>query len=469
MATTLSQILTDVQDANDTIHSFAHRFEVGSLLRICRAHKVKGFPVLQIFVYLLECMFSPVSTYMSMKIGTYKEEFSKNTFYRFCNNAGINWHRFIRLLSERVIRQFIRPATSDKRIEYFVLDDTPFAKTGSKTELVAKFFNHVTMKYQYGFRILTLIWTDEYSSIPVDFCPLSSSDDNLLKCAPRKCDGRSIAGQIRKQAQMRAPDIILDMLRKAMRAGHTAKYVLFDSWFATPKGITAIKKDLSLDIIAMLKKSSKVFYEYQGEQMDIKKIYSINRKRPGKSKYLLSVQVNLIQKQKGKIIARIPTRIVYVRNKSNKKDWIALASTDMNISEEEIIRRYGARWNIEIYFKTCKQYLKMLKECNSTSFDAFTCHLAIVAVRYMILSVQQRSNTDDRTIGELFWAITAEAAKISYFHSLKLILDALIETVREFFHVSDEQMEAFTLSFFHRLPEFLQKALCPDYVVGKTA
>lgn len=141
----------------------------------------------------------------------------------------------------------------------------------------------------------------------------------------------------------------------------------------------------------------------------------------------------------------------------------------MNISEEEIIRRYGARWNIEINFKTCKQYLKMLKECSSPSFDAFTCHLAIVAVRYMILSVQQRSNTDDRTIGELFWAITAEAAEISYFHSLKLILDALIETVREFFQVSDEQMEAFTLSFFHHLPKFLQRALCPDFMEDQTA
>jgi hypothetical protein len=32
------------------------------------------------------------------------------------------------------------------------------------------------------------------------------------------------------------------MLKDAIKAGHKAKYVLFDSWFATPKGITAIKK-----------------------------------------------------------------------------------------------------------------------------------------------------------------------------------------------------------------------------------
>ena len=80
----------------------------------------------------------------------------------------------------------------------------------------------------------------------------------------------------------------------------------------------------------------------------------------------------------------------------------------------------------------------------------------------MILSIQQRSNTDDRTIGELFWIITAEVAEISYLHSLGLILKALLETVREFFRVTDEQMMEFTRSFFNRLPEHLQRALCPE-------
>lgn len=69
----------------------------------------------------------------------------------------------------------------------------------------------------------------------------------------------------------------------------------------------------------------------------------MNRKRPGRSKYLLSVEVNLIQKQNGNVVSSIPAHIIYVRNKSNRKDWISLISTDLDISEEEIIRRYGAR------------------------------------------------------------------------------------------------------------------------------
>ena len=148
-----------------------------------------------------------------------------------------------------------------------------------------------------------------------------------------------------------------------------------------------LRKATQLDVLAMLKKSSNVLYEYQGKQLDIKKIYAMNRKRPGCSKYFLSVEVNLLQKEKGQVISSIPVRIVLVRNRANRKDWIALISTDLDISEKEIIRRYGVRWNIEVYFKTCNQYLKLLKECNSTSFDALTCHLAIVCVRYMILSV----------------------------------------------------------------------------------
>ena len=459
---TISQSELLLQDATNEVGSFLRKYQVSDILKQCNGYKQKGFSVIQLFAYLVTLMFQPLSTYMSMRVGAYKEPFSKNTIRRFCNNASINWHKFLRTLSQKLVVEFMRPATSDDREEYFVIDDTPFRKSGKKTELVSKFFNHVSMNYELGYRILTLLWTDGYSNVPVDFVPLSSGNENLIVAKAKEYDGRTIAGKIRKQACMKAPELILKMLSQAVAAGHTAKYVLFDSWFATPKGIMDIKNRLGMDVIAMVKKSGKVYYEYDGVQHDVKEIFSHCKKRRGRSKYLLSVEVNLLQKKNGKILERMPAKLVYVRNKANKKDWIAIICTDTTLSEEETIKRYGYRWNIEVYFKTCKQQLKLLKECGSPSFDAFTCHLTIVAVRYMILSIQQRSNTDDRTIGELFWIITAEVAEISYNHSLRLILDALLDTVREFFQVSDEQMTAFTLSFFNRLPEHLQRALCHD-------
>ena len=41
----------------------------------------------------------------------------------------------------------------------------------------------------------------------------------------------------------------------------------------------------------MIKKSSRIKYSYCGEQLNIKEIYCRNKKRRGRSKYLLSVDV----------------------------------------------------------------------------------------------------------------------------------------------------------------------------------
>ncbi|MCC8103668.1 MAG: transposase [Clostridiales bacterium] len=342
---TISQSEILLQDANNEVGNFLRKFQVADILKQCNGYKQKGFSVIQLFAYLVTLMFQPLSTYMSMRVGAYKEPFSKNTIRRFCNNTSINWHKFLRILSQKIVAEFMRPATSEKREEYFIIDDTPFNKSGRKTELISKFFNHVSMKYEMGYRILTLLWTDGYSNVPIDFTPLSSGNEKLIAMKAKNFDGRTLAGRIRKQAYMKAPDLILMMLSQAVAAGHTAKYVLFDSWFATPKGIMDIKRSLHMDVIAMVKKSSKVYYEYEGKQYDVKEIFSRRKKRRGCSKYLLSVEINLLQKKNGKVLERTPAKLVYVRNKANKKDWIAIICTDTSLSEEEIIKRYGYRWN----------------------------------------------------------------------------------------------------------------------------
>lgn len=455
----ISQSELLLQDANNQVGSFLKQFKVSDIFKQCNGYKQKGFSVIQLFTYLVALMFQPLSTYMSMRVGSYKEPFSKNTIRRFCNNASINWHKFLRILSQKLVDEFMRPATSEDREEFFIFDDTPFHKAGKKTELVCKFYNHVNNKFELGYRILTLLWTDGYSNVPVDFAPLSSGNEDLIVCKAKPCDGRTLAGRIRKQACMSAPDLILMMLSQAVAAGHKAKYVLFDTWFATPKGIMDIKRNQDMDVIAMAKKSSKIFYEYNGEQHDVKEIFSRCKKRRGRSKYLLSVEVNLLQKKNGKILERMPAKLVYVRNKAKKKDWIAIISTDTSLSEKEIIRRYGYRWNIEIYFKTCKQYLKYTRECQSPSFDSLTAHLTVANVRYMMLSMFQRANTDHRSVGEIFYLYVEEVAEITFDHSMKLIMIALLTTIKEFFCFNEEQMTAFVQQFIENLPNYLRAPL----------
>ncbi|MBO6291636.1 MAG: hypothetical protein J6N51_05175 [Selenomonas sp.] len=69
-------------------------------------------------------------------------------------------------------------------------------------------------------------------------------------------------------ARQKATSVMVDLLKTALAAGHKAKYVLFDSWFSNPQQLLDIKK-LGLNTIAMVKCSSKRFYIFEGESMQI--------------------------------------------------------------------------------------------------------------------------------------------------------------------------------------------------------
>lgn len=205
----------------------------------------------------------------------------------------------------------------------------------------------------------------------------------------------------------------------------------------------------------MVKKSRRIKYGYGCEQLNIKEIYSRNKKRRGRSKYLLSVDIMLGKEDP------VLAKIVCVRNKANRKDWLAFVCTDPELSEEEIIRIYGKRWQIEVFFKTCKSVLNLIGECRSLSYDALTAHTAIVFTRYMLLAMEQRRNEDQRTLGELFFFLVDEMADITFSHSLCILMDAMIASLQEILKLSNEQIAAFTADFENRLPKYLQKALHP--------
>lgn len=66
--------------------------------------------------------------------------------------------------------------------------------------------------------------------------------------------------------------------------------------------------------------------------------------------------------------------------------------TNPELSEEKVIRIYGKRWQVEVFFKTCKFTLNLIGECRSLSYDVLTSHAAIVFTRYMLLALEQRKN-----------------------------------------------------------------------------
>ena len=448
-------IITQDQDGQNlfnAISSFFCTFGIGNLLRKCNAQKEKGVPVIDIFKYKLCNVFADRSMYMQKKTGSFKESFSKNTFYRFLNSPKTNWLRFTTLLSKK-IADTVEPLTSDDRVNAFVVDDSLFERTScKKTELGSRVFDHTSMKYRKGYRLMTLGWTDGNTFLPINSCLLASAKERNLIGPVAEYNGRSLAAKRRKLAQTKGTDAMIELLRSAQKADHHADYVLFDTWFSNPAQLIAVK-DLGLDSIAMIKKSPRIYYEYDGMQLSINKTFGVCKKRRGRSKYLLSVNVMVGKDQK------TPAKIVCVRNKKNKKDWIAFICTNPELSEEEIVRIYGKRWQIEVFFKTCKSYLQLVTECHSLSYDALTAHVAIVFTRYLMIAMEQRRNEDNRSLGEIFFFFTDELADITFGESFQIIITAMIHSVCAIFQPTEEQLALFIEMFVGRLPDYIRNAL----------
>ena len=173
--------------------------------------------------------------------------------------------------------------------------------------------------------MLTLGWSDGSTFLPVNSILLSTENKKNRINEAKEIDKRSVGYKRRMLAVEKGTIAMLELLKSAKKADIPAKYVLFDSWFSSPGSLHSVK-EIGYDVIAMVKKTPKMFFRYNGEDMPLTTIYSKNKKRRGRSRYLLSVKVDVVKD--GKII---PAKVVYVRNKNKRNEYLCLISTDMPI------------------------------------------------------------------------------------------------------------------------------------------
>ena len=67
------------------------------------------------------------------------------------------------------------------------------------------------------------------------------------------------------------------MVKRILNAGIQAKYLLMDSWFTMPSTVVTLVQHIN--VIGMVKKSSKIRYTYDGKNLDVTAIYRRLKKR----------------------------------------------------------------------------------------------------------------------------------------------------------------------------------------------
>lgn len=393
------------------IDDFFNQFKIATCLHRCGIRKRHGHSVRSLIMAIFTLPFVGKNFFRGIAINN-SLAFGKDAAYDVLKGCRSNWRRLLMDIGIKIYG-FLNRLTDEERESVLIVDDSPYDRSRSKSvELLSRVWDHSNSKFIKGFRMLTICWSDGVSCLPLDFSLLSSADAKKRLCGNRKSmDKRCCAWQRRQEATIKAPDNLEAMVKRILAAGVQARYLLMDSWFAMPASISALSKYIA--VIGMVKKTSKIHYEYNSNWMDLKAIYRQLKKRRGRAKILASAIVTL----KG----GLPAKLVFVRDR-RKKDWLALISTDLELSNEDIVRIYGKRWDIEVFFKMAKQHLKLAKEMQCRDYDALVAHTSIVFMRYMFLAYQHRIETDNRTFGELFYACCDEISDISFVESLYRII-----------------------------------------------
>jgi hypothetical protein len=261
-------------------------------------------------------------------------------------------------------------------------------------------------------------------------------------------DRRTNGAKRRRESICKATDVLVELVEQARKSGINAGHLLFDSWFAFPVTIRALLAK-GMHTLCMLKVTEKIYYRYQGQDLHLAAIYRKIRKRRGRAKVLASVMVGIGKNNKG---IPVSAKIVFVRDRRSKK-WLALLCTDLTLSDEDIVKLYKRRWDIEVFFKMAKSFLNLTKECQGRSFDALTAHATMVCCRYIMLELARRMNKDPRTLGTLFYATCEELKQTGFVEAMIILMTLLEQTLSAIMENSKELIRSLINRFLDELPQ----------------
>jgi len=442
--------LLEENTIQSSISSFLKEVRLTTMLTNSNGRKEKGIPSSQVFRLLFSLAFTG-KPFLRLLAET--QSIAKDTVYRFLKSPRTNWRKFLFSLSSHVVFQALQPLTSEEREEVLIIDDSLYSRARSKTvELLARVYDHVEHRFVRGFRMLTLGWSDGNSFVPLAFSLLSSENRKNRIVETTTLDKRLNGYKRRQEAMTKSTDVLANLLRQAREHGHNAKYVLFDSWFAFPV-ILAKVRSIGFHPVAMVKNTPKIYYIHNGEKKPLSQIYKDLRKKPGRAKILTSAVVQLSQTIEGN---PIDVKLVFVRDRNRSKKWLALITTDIELSEEEVVRLYGKRWDIEVFFKTLKSQLQLGKEFRCRNYDSMVAHTSIVFARYIFLALEQRRCTDARSLGDIFYHCCDELEDITFVTALKLLLSLFAIYVMDSARLTQGQAKALYNQFIADLPSYFR-------------
>ena len=366
-------------------------------------------------------------------------EAEKDALYGVMNREDLDWRR----LHQRVALQAMGAMKTSRGPKALVLDDSIKTRHGKKMPGVSSHFDHTSGRHVMGQQVVTLGLSGEEGFVPLDSELFISATKAQALHQPFR-DGRSVvAKRYRVARDQTKPEMAKAMIRRALRAGIKADYLLADAWFGTKPMIQTAEDALLTPILRMKKNTMKYrLTEFrQGQtshrEMDVKGLYQACIRGhwdniPGQPYQAKACDVALNLAASPQEPERwITVRLLFVRGtvtgektQPGKHDWAVFLTTDRHLEPQRILELYALRWAIEVYFKEAKQHLGFLKE-QSNHYAAYVASIHLSAIRFCLLSIAQFTH-QARGIAEIRKKLSDNAQHISFAAPLWSVFRAVI-------------------------------------------
>jgi hypothetical protein len=352
------------------------------------------------------------------------------------------------------------------------VDDTSKARAGRKVQGSSCYFDHTQGRHLKGHQVLQFGIAGEKGFLPIEAQLVMGQKAAIDKPndKPFRDQRSSAARDMRRAKEQTKHQLFRDMLRRAIRAGFVAAYVLADAWFGCKENILCCLENELTGIFQM--KRGKLAYKYKGQSYTASQLYTlvhrqmkpINRHARYKTASLV-VKINLATDDKQpdnwhdvRLVFSAPVRV------SSADTWVVFLCTDVTLSDAKILEVYALRWSIEVYFKEIKQNLGFLKE-QSQRYELAYASVHLAAMRYLLL-FEAMLRTGQLSYGEIRDRETGRLQTLTYATLLWQLFRAIIEgaldglvkelgrkVVRRVLDAIDQSVEGFLNDALHMTPD----------------
>jgi len=383
---------------------------------------VSPYLVVLHFVYML-VMNKKISTFMNQS----KDSFKKDTYYRLLQNSSYNWRKLLSLTNLKILK-LLHKVQDSSSVKVLIIDDTVEGKTGKYIEGSRDaLYSNKEKRNIRGINVVSLNYSDGYSNFMLDFA-ISMGNYARVKFEEftQEVDVRTTAYKRRLEIMNGKSQIAIDMVTRALKSGIYADYLLVDSWYSKPAFIKEMNH-LGLKVITRIANNNKI-WNFTAKEKTLNAIYekfkSLKKEKAvtyGKKVKFKYFSVVVEHKNAGKI------KIVFIKT---KEKLIPIASTDLEINDEEIIDIYKRRWDIEQGYKELREHFGFGKEENRI-YEALIARITLSFFSYNIVSYINRMSNEPKTIGGLFKDLECEL------HTLSIAMQAFIEIMEKIAQIDE--------------------------------